>query len=51
MVVEIREVGRALIMEGFVSKKKDFELDAVWNGEPVEVLENTHKCVVVFLAH
>lgn len=23
-------------MEGFVSEKKDFELDALWNGEPVE---------------
>lgn len=27
-------------MKGFVCKEKDFELNALWNLEPVEVLEN-----------
>ena len=27
-------------MEGFVCEEKDFELDTLWNWEPVEVLEN-----------
>ena len=27
-------------MEGFVSEEKDFVLYPLWDGEPVEVLEN-----------
>lgn len=40
-------------MEGFVSKKNDFELYAVWNEGLVEVLENTKekKSVLLFSLH
>ena len=27
-------------MKGFVCEKEDFELNTMWNWEPVEVLEN-----------
>ena len=37
---QVSEVGRSLIMEGFVCKEEDFELNALWNWEPVEVLED-----------
>ena len=41
MVVEqASEVGRRVVMEGFVSEEKDFELDLLWGRELVEVLED-----------
>ena len=40
MVEQICEVGGGLVMEGFVSEEKEFELDALWDREPVEVLED-----------
>ena len=41
MVVEQADgVGGGLAIEGFVSEEKDFVTDALWDGEPVEILEN-----------
>lgn len=41
MVVEqVGEVGRGLIVLGFVSKGEDFELDALTDREPVEAFED-----------
>ena len=36
----VSEVRRGLVMEGFVGKKKDFECDAEWDGEPVQVVKD-----------
>lgn len=36
-VEQVTEIGRGLVMEGFVSEKKDFELNSLWDREPVEV--------------
>lgn len=36
----VSEVGRGLVMEGFVCEEEDFELNALWNWEPVEFLED-----------
>lgn len=35
----VSEVEGGLVMEGFVSEEEDFELDPLWDREPVEVLE------------
>jgi len=37
---KVSEVGRGLVMEGFVCEEEDFELNMLWNWEPVEVLED-----------
>ena len=37
-VEQVGELGEALVMEGFVSEEKDFELDLLWDREPLEVL-------------
>ncbi len=37
---QVCEVGGGLVMEGFVSKEEDFELDPLWVREPVEVVED-----------
>lgn len=34
------EVGGGLVVEGFEGEKKNYELDALGNRAPVEVLEN-----------
>lgn len=39
VVEQVSEVRRGLIMEGCVSEKNDFELDALWNSGPVEILQ------------
>lgn len=39
-VGQVSEVGRSLVMEGFVSEEEDFELDPLWDREKVEVLED-----------
>jgi len=39
-VEQVTEVGRVLVMEGFVNKEKDFELNSLWDQEPVEVPED-----------
>ena len=39
-VEQVSEVGRGLVMEGFVCEEEDFELNALWDREPVEVLED-----------
>ena len=35
-VDQVTETRRGLVMEGFVSEKKDFELKWLWDREPVE---------------
>lgn len=40
MVEQVSEVGRGLVVKGFVSEEKDFKVDALWDREPVEVLED-----------
>ena len=37
---QVSEVGRGLVMEGFVCEEEDFKLNTLWNWEPVEVLED-----------
>jgi len=37
---QVSEVGGSLVVEGFVGEEKDFELDALWDREPVEFLED-----------
>ena len=37
---QVSEVGRGLVMEGFVCEEEDFELNTLWNWEPVEALED-----------
>jgi len=37
---QVDEVGGGLVMEGFMSEEKDFEVDPLWDWEPVEVLED-----------
>ena len=39
-VEQVSEVGRGLVMEGFVWEEEDFELNLLWGREPVEVLED-----------
>lgn len=41
MVVEqVSEVGRGLVIEGFMSEEKDFELNSLWHREPMKVLKD-----------
>ena len=41
MVVEqVCEVGRGLVMEGFVGEKEELEVVLMWDREPVQVLQN-----------
>lgn len=42
---QIIEVEGGLVMEGFMSEEKDFELDPLWDREPVEVLEDSNDVV------
>lgn len=42
---QVFDVWMGLAMEGFVGQKVDFELDALWDREPVEVLEDD---IVIF---
>lgn len=44
-VGQVSEVGRSLVMEGFVSEEEDFELDPLWDREQVEVLEDRDNVV------
>lgn len=37
---EVGEVGRGQVMEGFVSDEEDLEMNALLNGEPVELLKD-----------
>ena len=37
---QVPEVGGGLEMEGFVGKEEDLEMDALWEREPVEVLQD-----------
>ena len=37
---QVSEVGRGLVMEGFVCEEEDFELNTQWNWEPEEVLQD-----------
>ena len=37
---QVSEVGRGLVMEGFVCEEEDFKLNTLWDWEPVEVLKN-----------
>jgi len=39
-MVQATEVGRGLVMEGFVCEEENFELNSLWDQEPVEVSEN-----------
>lgn len=36
VVEQVGEVGGGLVMKSFVSEEKDFELDPLWDREPVE---------------
>ena len=38
-VEQVSEVGKGLVMEGFVCEE-DFEFNLLWDGEPVKVLED-----------
>ncbi len=40
MVEEVSEVRGGLVVEGFESEEQDFELDAVRDREPVEILKD-----------
>ncbi len=40
VVEQVSEIGGGLDMEGFMREEKDFELDLLWDREPVEVLED-----------
>lgn len=41
MVVEqVSEVGRGLVMKGFMCEEEDFELNSLWDRKPMEVLED-----------
>lgn len=40
MVEQIGEVGRGLVVKGFAHEEDLFELDALWDREPVEVLDD-----------
>lgn len=40
MLKEVREVRRGQVMEGLVVKEQEFELYALLNMEPVELLQN-----------
>ncbi|XP_062325496.1 uncharacterized protein LOC134026615 [Osmerus eperlanus] len=40
VVEQVGEVAGGLVVKGFVSEKKDFKVNALWHGEPVEVLED-----------
>lgn len=40
MVEQIGEVGRGLAVKGFTHEEDLFELDALWDREPVEVLDD-----------
>ena len=37
---QIGEVGGGLVVEGFVGEEEDFEVDALRDREPVELLED-----------
>ena len=37
---EVRQVGRGQVVESFESQEEDFEVDTLFNGEPVESEEN-----------
>ena len=39
-VEQVGEVGGGLVVEGFMGEKEEFKLNALANGEPVEVLED-----------
>ena len=47
-VEQVTEVGRGLVMEGFVCEEKDFELNSLWDREPVEVPEDRGDVVSLF---
>ena len=40
MIQHVGEVGGSLIVEGFMGEEENFELDAQFDGEPMEVLED-----------
>lgn len=46
---QVSEVGRSLVMEGFVSEEEDFELDPLWDREKVEVLEDRDNVVSMWV--
>lgn len=48
-VGQVSEVGRSLVMEGFVSEEEDFELDPLWDREKVEVLEDRDNVVSMWV--
>jgi hypothetical protein len=37
---EVRQVGRGKVVESFEGQEEDFEVDALFDGEPVESEEN-----------
>ncbi len=37
---QVSEVGGGVVMEGFMSEERDFQLDSLWDWESVEVLED-----------
>lgn len=39
-VEQVSEVGRGLVIEGFMSEEKDFELNSLWHREPMKVLKD-----------
>ena len=39
-VEQVSEVGGGQVMEGFECQQEDFELDAMGDGEPVEVFKD-----------
>ena len=40
VVEQVGEVAGGLVVKGFVSEKKEFKVNALWDGEPVEILED-----------
>lgn len=40
MVEEPSEIGRGQVMVGLVNNGKKFELDALWNREPMQIPED-----------
>lgn len=48
VVEQVGEIGVGLVMVGFVSEVKDFELDLLWDREPVGE-EHTSGCTGVYL--
>lgn len=37
-VEKVKTIGGGLVIEGFVSNQKEFELDLLWKRQPGEVL-------------